>query len=190
MNLIVNADLEWGIGRQDRLLVRLSEDMKRFKALTIGKVVVLGRKTLQTFPGGEPLPNRTNVVMTSQANFSAGEAVICHSLKELARILDGWPDDAVFIIGGASLYRQLLPFCRLAYVTRVHQVFAADRFFPDLDRLLGWHLLEKSPVQSSVSKIGCPNTLFSYQFCLYRQEEPADIKLLLSQNDGPHHDQD
>ena len=71
MNLIVNADLEWGIGRQDRLLVRLSEDMKRFKALTIGKVVVLGRKTLQTFPGGEPLPNRTNVVMTSQADFSA-----------------------------------------------------------------------------------------------------------------------
>ena len=110
MDLIVAVDKNWGIGRQDDLLFRISEDMKRFRALTIGKTVILGRKTLQSFPSGRPLQKRTNIVMTRSDNFEAEPAVICHSLTQLREQLRDLPENEVFVIGGASLYEQLMPF--------------------------------------------------------------------------------
>ena len=109
MNLIVAVDLNWGIGHAGGLLVSLREDMKRFKEMTIGQVVVLGRKTLATFPGGKPLPGRTNVILTHQPDFSVDGALVCHSLDELFGLLAGFSDESIYLIGGSSLYEQLLP---------------------------------------------------------------------------------
>ncbi|MDW7656662.1 MAG: dihydrofolate reductase [Bacillota bacterium] len=175
MNLIVNVDLDWGIGRDGRLLVRLSEDMKRFRQLTTGQTIVLGRKTLETFPNTRPLPDRTNIVLTRDQHFKAECAQICHNLAELAICLADIPTESVFITGGDSLYHQLLPFCHKAYVTRVHRHFLADTFFPNLDRNPAWKMIEAGPVQTGISRLGDPNDALSFQFCLYRQDQPTDL---------------
>jgi len=186
MNVIVAVDQNWGIGYNGRLLARLSDDMKRFKALTIGQTVILGRKTLETFPGGQPLPGRTNIIMTAQPAFQAGDARICHSLDELADCLDDLAGRPVFVIGGDSLYRQLLPFCKKAYVTRISRIFPADAFFPDLDRLEGWHLLEEGPLLTGISKIGNPDEALTFRFNLFGQDNPADLRTWLQRGSGYH----
>ena len=175
MNLIVNVDLDWGIGREGRLLVHLREDMRRFKYLTTGQVIILGRKTLGTFPRGRPLPDRTNIVLTRDKAMQLEGATLCHSLAELAAMLSAYPADAVFVAGGDSLYRQLLPFCSLAYVTRVHRHLHADAFFPNLDCLESWQLEEAGPLLSGASRLGDPDDLLPFQFCLYRQHQAADL---------------
>ena len=118
MNLIVNADKNWAIGKDNRLLVSIPQDMKFFRETTTGKVVVMGRKTLESFPGGQPLKKRTNIVLTTDPNYQAGEAVIVHSMEELLEELKKYPREDIFVIGGESIYRSLLPWCRTAYVTR------------------------------------------------------------------------
>lgn len=175
MNLIVAADLKWGIGFQDKLLVSLSEDMKRFKEMTLGQVVLWGRRTLQTFPGGRPLPGRTNIILTHQAGFTAGDALICHTFAELGDQLSAFAQDSVFVIGGSSVYRQLLPYCRQAYVTRIDQFFEADAFFPDLDHQAGWRLDRCGPKQTGFSRIGNTTDPLTYHFCLYRQDNPSSL---------------
>lgn len=177
MNLIVAVDSNWGIGRQDRLLFRISEDMKHFRALTLGKTVVLGRRTLQTFPGGRPLEKRTNIVMTRSASFRAEPALVCHSLEELQSCLQGRNDDDVFVIGGASVYRQLLPFCRLAYVTKIHRGAEADCHFADLDSHPGWEMMSREDFHTSdgqITDVAAPASL-DYSFCIYRQANPLDL---------------
>jgi len=175
MNLIVNVDNAWGIGREGRLLAHLSADMRRFKQLTVGQVIVLGRKTLETFPGGRPLPDRTNIVLTRSRSLEIPGVQICRDLAELAARLAEVATDRVFVVGGASVYRLLLPFCRLAYVTRMQADFAADAWFPNLDQDPAWRLVECSPVQSGVSRFGDPNQAIDFQFCLYEQEKAADL---------------
>ena len=112
MNLIVNADKNWAIGKDNRLLVSIPQDMKFFRETTTGKVVVMGRKTLESFPGGQPLKKRTNIVLTSDRSYQAGEAVIVHSMEELMEELEKYPREDIFVIGGESIYRSLLPWCR------------------------------------------------------------------------------
>lgn len=175
MNLIVNVDLDWGIGRAGRLLVSLREDMKYFRQLTTGQVIVLGRKTLETFPQGRPLPDRTNIILTRDRQFKAEEALICHSLGELALCLAHRPTESVFIVGGDSLYHQLLPFCRTAYVTRVLSSLDADRFFPNLDRDPAWKLAESGPILNGLSRIGDPDEVLSFRFLRYEQDQPTDL---------------
>jgi dihydrofolate reductase len=175
MNLIVNVDLDWGIGREGRLLVHLREDMKRFRQLTTGQTIVCGRKTLETFPKATPLPDRTNIVLTRDRHFQVEGALICHNLAELAVSLTETPAESVFIAGGDSLYHQLLPFCHLAYVTRVHRRFQADTFFPNLDCDPAWELIEVGPIQTGISRIGDPDDELPFQFCLYRQDHPTDL---------------
>jgi dihydrofolate reductase len=174
INLIVAVDRRWGIGRQAHLLFHIREDMKRFKALTTGSIVVLGRKTLQTFPRGEPLAGRTNVVLTCQENFVADPAIIVHSMEELAETLGQRPGETAYILGGTSIYRQLLPYCRLAFVTKVDAVVSADSFFPDLDQLAGWQLVqEEDPTCLPATMIGYQQTFeLSCRFCIYRQDKP------------------
>lgn len=173
MNLIVAVDLNWGIGHEGKLLVSLREDMKRFKEMTLGQVVVLGRKTLETFPGGKPLPGRTNIVLTRQPDFAAGEALVCHSLDELTTLLAGYPDESIYLIGGSSLYEQLLPCCLKAYVTRIYSQFCADAFFPNLDQTPSWRLVDRSADHTGYSRIGDTSELLTFSFCLYQQDHLA-----------------
>ena len=140
MNVIVAVDENWAIGKDGDQLVYLKEDLKRFRALTSGHTVILGRKTLATFPGGRPLKNRRNLILSRNSKFRAEGAEVFSSVEELVKQVD---EDA-FVIGGASVYEQLLPYCDTAYVTKIHAAFPADTYFPDLDKLEEWSVTEES----------------------------------------------
>ena len=114
MNLIVAADNKWGIGRDGGLLASIPTDMKYFREHTTGKVVVMGRKTLESFPNSSPLPNRMNIVLTHDRSFDANGSTVCHNLSELASAIAGKDPDSVFVCGGEQIYRLLLPFCSKA----------------------------------------------------------------------------
>ena len=133
MNLIVAADKNWGIGKDNKLLVSIPSDMKFFRQETMGKVVVMGRKTLESFPNGLPLKNRTNVVLTSDKNYQVKDAVIVHSIDEVLEELKKYDDDEIYVIGGGKVYEELLPYCDVAHVTKIDFAFEADTHFPNLD---------------------------------------------------------
>ena len=143
MDLIVVVDRNWAIGRDGEQLVYISADLKRFKAMTMGKTVILGRKTLATFPGGKPLKGRRNLILSRNRSFRCEGAEVFH---DLASLLEQAGEDA-FVIGGAEVYQALLPRCRRAYVTRLQAAFEADRYFPNLDEQSGWRVLEESEEQ-------------------------------------------
>ncbi|MBR2902423.1 MAG: dihydrofolate reductase, partial [Clostridia bacterium] len=117
MNLIVAVDNNWAIGNKGDLLARVRADLRYFAAKTTGNVVVLGSKTLATFPGGRALKNRTNIVMSTR-DISPEGTIVVHSLEELLEETSKYPSESVYVIGGASVYNQLLPFCDTAYVTK------------------------------------------------------------------------
>lgn len=148
MNLIVNADKNWGIGRENQLLVHIPNDMKMFRQTTTGKVVVMGRKTLESFPNGMPLPKRTNIVMTTDQDYDGRGAIVVHSEEELFEELKKYADEDIFIIGGESIYRMMLPYCDTAYVTRLDYAYDADTYFPDLDSLEEWEIVKESEEQT------------------------------------------
>ena len=129
MDLIVNVTENWGIGCQGRLLVSISADLRRFRQLTEGRVVILGRKTLETFPGGRPLKNRTNIILTTNPDFHAVGAVAVHSEQALFELLRQYPRESLCVIGGASVYRLLLPYCDTARVTKTLTTVPADGDF-------------------------------------------------------------
>lgn len=140
MNVIVAVDQNWAIGKDGDQLVYLKEDLKRFRTLTSGHTVILGRKTLATFPGGRPLKNRRNLILSRNPQFQAEGAEVFSSVEELVQKAD---KDA-FVIGGASVYEQLLPYCDTAYITKIHAAFPADTYFPDLDKSEEWKVREES----------------------------------------------
>ena len=140
MNLIVAVDQNWAIGKDGDQLVYLKEDLKRFRTLTSGHTVILGRKTLATFPGGRPLKNRRNLILSRNPQFQAEGAEVFSSVEELVKQADG---DA-FVIGGASVYEQLLPYCDTAYVTKIRAGVPADTYFPNLDQSGEWEVSEES----------------------------------------------
>lgn len=139
MNAIVAVDENWGIGRGGDQLCYISADLKRFKALTTGHPVILGRKTLATFPGGRPLPGRRNLILSHDPNFTVEGAEVYH---DLAALLENAPEDS-FVIGGGSVYRALLDRCGTVYVTKIMSTFEADTFFPDLDADPVWQMAER-----------------------------------------------
>ena len=138
MNLIVAADKNWGIGKDNKLLVSIPSDMKFFRQETMGKVVVMGRKTLESFPNGLPLKNRTNVVLTSDKNYQVKDAVIVHSIDEVLEELKKYDDDEIYVIGGGKVYEELLPYCDVAHVTKIDFAFEADTHFPNRDEDSEW----------------------------------------------------
>ena len=140
MNVIVAVDQNWAIGKDGDQLVYLSEDLKRFKSLTTGHPVILGRKTLATFPGGRPLKGRRNLILSRNTDFAPEGAEVFSDVETLRAAA---PEDA-FVIGGASVYRQLLPWCDTAYVTKIDRAFPADCYFPDLDQDPAWERTEES----------------------------------------------
>ena len=144
MNLIVSVDKNWGIGREGKLLYPIPADMKQFKAHTLGKAVVLGRLTLATFPKRQPLPGRDNIILSHDSSYTVPGAAIVHSLSELFALLRAYEDDNIYVIGGESVYRLLLPYCRRAYVTELEKDFSADRFLPNLAKDENWQLEESS----------------------------------------------
>lgn len=148
MNIIAAVDNNWAIGNKGELLVRIPNDHKHFREETTGKVVVLGRKTLQTFPQGLPLKNRTNIILSRDKAFSVKDAVTVHSVEELLKELKNYPTDEVYVIGGESIYRQLLPFCDTAHITKIDREYEADTWFPNLDEDPAWEITADSEEQT------------------------------------------
>lgn len=144
MNLIAAVDRNWAIGYKNELLVRIPEDQKWFRETTTGKAVIMGRKTLESFPNKSPLKNRLNVVITSDMNYSVPGAVVVHSIDEAVEAVGDYADDDVYVIGGESIYRQMLPLCSTAHITKVDYAYQADAHFPDLDKEDGWKITETS----------------------------------------------
>ena len=163
MKAIVAADNKWGIGYQNKLLVSIPSDMKFFRQTTTGKVVVMGRKTLESFPNGLPLKNRVNIVLTKNRNYDVKDAVIVHSEKELLEELKKYNSDDIFVIGGESIYRMMLPYLDLIYVTKIDRTFQADTFFPDLDAMEEWEMTEEGEEQ----------TCFDLEFAFTKYEHKA-----------------
>ena len=138
MNLIVAVDKNWAIGKDNKLLVSIPQDMKFFRETTMGKVVVMGRKTLESFPGGQPLKKRTNIVITRDKNYSVKDAIVVHSVEEALEELMNYNSEDVYVIGGDSIYRQMLPYCHVAHVTKINHAYEADTYFPNLDEKEEW----------------------------------------------------
>lgn len=147
MNLIVAVDENWGIGKDGDLLCRISADMKMFRETTTGHTLVLGRKTLESFPNKKPLPNRTHIVLTTNQAYDAQDVILCHDMKQLFTLLKTYDSDDLFVIGGGSIYQQLLPYCKKAYVTKIYDTFAADTVFPNLDNIPEWKHTEIGQIQ-------------------------------------------
>lgn len=148
MNLIVAVDKNWAIGNGNKLLVSIPQDMKFFRETTMGKVVVMGRKTLESFPGGQPLKKRTNIVLTKDKNYDVKEAIVVRSVEELLEELKKYNDDDIYVIGGESIYRQMLPYCKLAHVTKIDHAYEADTYFPNLDKMDDWEVTGVSDEQT------------------------------------------
>lgn len=163
MNIIVAVDSKWGIGNRNELLIRIPNDQKHFREETIGKVVVLGRKTLQTFPQGLPLQNRTNIILSRNPAFHIKGAVVVHSLEELLEELKGYDGQDVYVVGGESIYRQLLPYCDVAHVTKIDREYEADSYFPNLDADGEWELTADSDEQTYFD--------IAYQFLKYERKK-------------------
>ena len=144
MNLIAAVDKNWAIGSQNKLLTSIPEDMKFFRQTTTGKVVVMGRKTLESFPGKKPLKNRTNIVLTKNPSYQAEGAIVVHNEDELRKELKKYDSEDIFVIGGESIYRQLLDECDKAYITKIEYAYTADAYFPNLDEKEEWKITAES----------------------------------------------
>lgn len=162
MNLIAAVDANWGIGLKNKLLVSIPEDMKFFRETTTGKVVVMGRKTLESFPGGRPLPNRTNIVLTRDADYAVNGAIVVHDMDELHAELAKYPSEDIYVIGGESVYRALLDECDVAHITKINYSFEADAYFPNLDELPEWQIVADSDEQTYFD--------LEYYFYLYEKK--------------------
>ena len=160
MRAIVCADKNWGIGYKNRLLVSIPSDMKFFRETTTGKVIVMGRKTLESFPNGMPLKNRINIVLTRDRNYEAKGAVIVHDEEELMNELGKYDTEQIYIIGGESVYKMMLSYCDEIYVTKVDRAFQADTYFPNLDEMSEWKMTQESEEQ----------TCFDLEFCFTTYE--------------------
>jgi len=147
MNIIVAVDKNWAIGKENKLLVSIPADMKFFRSTTTGKVVVMGRKTLESFPNGLPLKNRTNIVLTKDKNYKVKDAIIVHSIEEALEELKKYASEDVYVIGD-SIYAQMLPYCDTAHVTKIDFGYEADAWFPNLDENEEWKIAEESEEQT------------------------------------------
>ncbi len=142
MNIIVAVSKNYGIGRDGGLLFSIPEDMAFFRSTTSGKTVIMGRKTLESLPGGRPLKNRRNIVFSRSRDFSLEGVEHVSSVDELLALVNG--DEDAFVIGGEEIYRTMLPYCRRAYITMVDAEAEADRFFPNVEQIDEWILADAS----------------------------------------------
>lgn len=148
MQIIAAVDNNWAIGFQNSLLVRIPRDQQMFREMTDGKVIVIGRKTLETFPQKQPLKNRVNIILSRDRKNTVKDAVVVHSIEELMEELRKYNTDDVYVAGGASIYRQLLPYCDTAHITKIDHTYQADAYFPQLDGMEDWELTADSEEQT------------------------------------------
>ena len=148
MNAIAAVDANWAIGNKNRLLTSIPADMKFFREKTMGHVVVMGRKTLESFPNGLPLKNRVNIVLTANSSYKVKDAIIVHTKEELLEELKKYDSNELYVIGGGSIYEMLIPYCDTAYITKIDHVYAADTYFPNLDQMDDWEMTEVSEEQT------------------------------------------
>lgn len=160
MNIIAAVDKNWAIGFQKKLLTRIPNDMKNFRKMTLGKVIVMGRKTLESFPGGQPLEQRTNIVLSGNLSYCVKGAIVVHTLEELDAELEKYHSEDIFVVGGESIYRQMLNQCETAYITQIDHAYQADTWFPNLDEMPEWKKTE----------IGEEQTCFDLEYCFIKYE--------------------
>lgn len=167
MQAIAAVDLQWGIGYQGNLLQRIPADMKFFKEKTIGKVVIMGRETFESLPGKQPLKDRINIVLSRDKSFHHENLIICRSLEELFSQLPKYPWQDLFVIGGESIYRELIPYCTKAYITKINHTYQADKYFINLDQQDSWEIEDMGEPQ------GYEN--ISYRLLTYSNKAPLGL---------------
>ena len=148
MNIIVAVDQNWGIGLNGKMLVTIPADQRFFRDETLGKVVVMGRKTYESLPTGQPLVKRTNIILTHDRNYKAKGAMVVHSKEELMDVLKDYRSEDIYIIGGQKIYEMMLEHCTVAHVTKIDFSYEADTFCPNLDKLEEWKVAEESEEQT------------------------------------------
>ena len=167
MNAIVAVDNFWGIGKDNDLLFNIPLDMKFFRKTTLNKIVVMGKNTLLSFPESKPLKNRTNIVLSSTMP-KRDDCIVVNSLDELKQKLTEYPSQDIFVIGGAMVYKTMLMYCDTIYVTKVDACGNAQVFFPNLDEMNEWSIVEQSqPILDGETQI---------TFCTYKNSNPKPIE--------------
>jgi dihydrofolate reductase len=148
MNIIAAVDENWGIGYENKLLISIPADMRFFRDETMGKVIVMGRKTFEGLPSKQALINRRNIVLTGNRDYKAKDVEIAHDLNEVLELIQDVPDMDIYMIGGESVYRQMLPHCSVAHITKIHYAYQADAYFPNLDKDDDWYVEYASEEQT------------------------------------------
>lgn len=161
MNLIAAVDKHWAIGNKGQLLVSIPGDQKLFRDETLGKVVVMGRKTLESLPGGQPLYGRTTIVLSRDKNYQVKGARAVHSLKEALAELEKYPSENIYVAGGQEIYEEFLPYCQTAHITWIDYAYDADTYFPNLDEDREWELAAESEEQTYFN--------ICYEFRMYKR---------------------
>ena len=163
MNILVTVDERWGIGNYDKLLVQIPKNQKLFMEETAGKVVVVGRKALQTFPQGMPLQGRTTIVLSKKSDLKIKGATVLSSVEALLKELKKYPDKDIYVAGGESVYEQLLPYCNVVHVTKINRAYAANKYFPNLDKDPEWKITAESDEQTYFD--------IAYEFLKYERKK-------------------
>ena len=163
MNILVTVDERWGIGNYDKLLVQIPKNQKLFMEETAGKVVVVGRKALQTFPQGMPLKGRTTIVLSKKSDLKIKGATVLSSVEALLKELKKYPDKDIYVAGGESVYEQLLPYCNVVHVTKIDRAYAANKYFPNLDKDPEWKITAESDEQTYFD--------IAYEFLKYERKK-------------------
>lgn len=148
MNIIAAVDKNWAIGKNGNLLVKIPLDQQFFREMTKGKVIVLGRKTLETFPNALPLTGRINIILTRNKSFSIKGGICVNSLEQALEELQKYIKEDIFIVGGESIYKQFLPYCDVAHITKIDYAYQADTYFPNLEEEEEWEITGDSEEQT------------------------------------------
>ena len=167
MKLIVAVDEKWGIGKNGDLLLSIPDDMQYYRATTRGKVVVMGYTTLLSLPNSKPAPARLNLVLADIPGLKISGAVVCGSMEQLHRLIGCFEPDDVFDVGGGSMYRQLLPYCHAAHITKMRFDGEADTYIPNLDELPEWSVKTESEVKEQDG--------IRYSFVEYQNASPTPL---------------
>ena len=165
MRAIAAVDNNWAIGYKGKLLVSIPADQRFFRSETMGKTVVLGRKTMDTFPGGRPLKGRRNIILTRDPKYSVVDAETVSGIDELLERIKNAASEDVYVIGGQSVYEQLLPYCDEAYITKINYEYQADAYFPNLDKDEEWECVSVSEEETYWD--------LEFRFCVYKRIKAA-----------------
>lgn len=144
VSMLVAVDRNWGIGKEGDLLIKIPEDMKFFKDISINNVIIMGRKTFESLPNRKPLVNRVNIIITSDKNYKVENAIVVNSIEEAIEKAKEYKDLEIINIGGGKIFNQMIDHCDIAYVTYIDREFEADTFCPRIDQLPDWKLESES----------------------------------------------